>query len=160
MNLQEIAESLPVKYQTWGKEHIEELEAASSNEAIRERVVGLIHEAIYSPQTRTGNPLTATRNAMRLSAFANFRFGLLIGILLHEEPAPEEDKPLLLPDAEARPCPSCLGKGVVCFACEQPQADCTCSVENSGRGFDPVDCETCNGKGELPVEEKRAEEQQ
>lgn len=147
MNLEEITQSLETKYHEWGTAHIAEIDETAANFAIRQRVVAFIQQAIDSPQTRTGNPLTATRNALRLSAFANFRFGLLVGILLHK---PEEPATVLVQTQDAAiPCPDCLGTGLICMNCGFVKFDCSCIADDGQEGYSPVECDTCGGKGEL-----------
>lgn len=147
MNLQEITQSLETKYREWGVAHIEEIDETAAQFAIRQRVVAFIQQAIDSPQTKTGNPLTATRNALRLSAFANFRFGLLVGILLH---APEAPATVLVQTHDVTaPCPDCLGTGLVCMSCGFVRFDCSCVGDDGAEGYSPVECDTCMGKGEL-----------
>jgi hypothetical protein len=100
-----------------------------------------------------GNPAIAVRRALQLASVANFRLGLLVGIKLYapetspKEPAPIEQKQpetVLLPDPIATPCPQCLGRGEVCLRCGYVAAECSC-----GTDYSPVNCELCNGKGEL-----------
>jgi hypothetical protein len=92
-------------------------------------------------------------------SIATFRLGLLIGILLNEgtappqegghEPTQEELNDLFRAPDEMdtgtqvfERCDACQGTRQICIRCGSSCHECQCQ-----RGFSPVECDACNGKG-------------
>ena len=140
MTLEEIAAHLESRYQDWGRFWRVQLDTVSSEPAVAARIVKFIEEAAQKPMV-VGKPGLAVAQTLKLSSLANFRFGLLLGLMLQLDGEPPQ-LALDLGEQKRYPCLTCMDDGVICFQCYQPSRDCKCAD-----GFDQVECPACRETG-------------
>ena len=154
MTLEQINESIETDHRAWGEQYHAELDRVAESPAIAQRIVHFIEEAARHPKSTTGLPAVAVKHALKLSSLANFRMGVLVGLLL-DRPAekPTHESINLMNDANpvasVELCPQCLGTGAVCLHCGLPFPDCDCVDSTGLRLFSQVQCLTCDGEGKV-----------
>lgn len=148
MKLEEIAAGIDEHCRDWGQAHVAELDRITETPQIAQQIVHFLEESAKHPRSITGTPAQAVRSALKLSGLSNFRFGLLVGLLLWR-PDDVTIAPNLLPDPDPDRvnvrCESCVGTGVVCHVCGSDAKTCDCGTTL----FSPVRCSVCNGDGWL-----------
>lgn len=145
MTLEDLARDVAERNRDWADKHIAELDAVSNNPKIARQIVTFIEEAAKHPRSITGKPSDAVKSALKLTGLSNFRFGLLVGLLLWK-PEPElaeQTDPTTKQESLVGACQACWTSGIVCHGCGLHASKCTCGLGE----FSPVKCEECNGEG-------------
>ena len=156
MTVDEIAAGLEDQHREWIIQHQGEIERVSGNPAVQARIVHFIEESTKHPNAVAGSPIEAVRRCLKLSSTANFRLGLLIGLMLDRpiEPltpqSPYDERQLQLEVVEEQmvePCDSCKGFGLTCITCGLSRH----GTALFGHEFSPVRCDACEGKGTVSI---------
>jgi hypothetical protein len=141
MTLDDIAKSIEEQHYAWARAHEPELEEISERPEIKQRMVHFIEESIRHPTATSGKPVDAVKVALKLTSMANFRFGLLVGLLLWKPERLAEPRPGTVSER----CDTCETTGEVCMKCGKSRFDCTCQMGE----YSPVECTNCGGAGYL-----------
>lgn len=147
MTLHEITTQLDDQYNTWASAYKDDLDRAAVDPAITRKLTDFIEHSLRRAgrTTKTSNPLEVTVNAVRFTAVATYKFGMLVGLLLRDETLSSDPPPEEQLGDQLEPCTSCNMSGEVCVHCGFSRFACECAPDR----YSPVRCAVCEGTGEL-----------
>jgi hypothetical protein len=89
MKLNDITIDLETRHRQWATDNQDLIENVSADDVIGRRIVNFIEEAIRHPTAQTGDPKRSINQALKLTSMANFRLGLMVGMLLASPDLPK-----------------------------------------------------------------------